>query len=141
MRIPDRDVVDYSVEGIDVATLQNLLFENIGANELVKFERHDTIEGTNARYDIISNLSDIKKQFDPSSLISRQKPDASYFDIFTIRLDNKIPDSKYLNENGLENYLYIDTNGDLVIELVNIDEDELVELQIDSSGTIYKVSI
>ncbi len=141
VKIPSRDVVDYQDADIPIELITNLLFENLGANELVKFERHDTVEGTNATYDIISNLAGIKKEFDPSNLISRQKVDTSYFDIYNIKLDTKIPDITYLFRNNLDNYVYIDTNGDLVLELDNMNEDELVEIQIDSSGTIYEVTL
>jgi len=142
VRTPTRDVVEYSDnDDIPVELISNLLFENLAANELIKYERHDTIEGTNVSYDIISNLSAIRKQFDPSTLISRQKPDTSYFDIYNIKLEDKIPGRQYLLQNNLEEFYYIDTNGDLVIELDNMNPDELVEVEIDSSGTIYKVQL
>jgi hypothetical protein len=139
VKTPSRDVVNLVEPPIDAATIQNLLFENIGATELVKFTRHDTVDGINPYYNIISNLSDIKRKYDPSSLISLQKPESSYFDIYTIKLDSKIPDQTYLNENNLNDYVYIDTNGDVVIELVNLATDEIAEVQIDTSGTIYRV--
>jgi hypothetical protein len=142
VRAPTRDVVEYSDnDDIPVELITNLLFENLAANELIKYERHDTIEGTNVSYDIISNLSAIRKQFDPSTLISRQKPDTSYFDIYNIKLEDKIPGRQYLLENSLQDFYYIDTNGDLVIELDNMNPDELIEVQIDSSGTIYRVQL
>jgi len=147
VRTPTRDVVNFTDDSnIGLELITNLLFENLGANELVKFERHDTIEGTNATYDIISNLSSIQKQFDPSNLISRQKVDRSYFDIFNIKLENKIPSDKYLRNNpkndgsgqvNLTDYVYIDSLGNLVIELVNMNFDEVVEVEIESGGTIY----
>jgi hypothetical protein len=139
VRLPSRDVVSLVDAGIDSATIQNLLFENIGATELVKFTRHDTVDGINPYYDIISNLSDIKRKYDPASLISVQKPESSYFDIYTIKLDQKIPDQSYLDENNLTDYVYLDTNGNLAIELTNLASDEIMEVQIDSNGTIYEV--
>lgn len=141
VKIPERDVVNYQDDNIPTELITNLLFENLGANELVKYERHDTIEGTNATYDIISNLSNIRKEFDPAALISRQKPDTSFFDIYTIKLENKIPGQNYLNNNNLSNFFYIDTNGDLVIELDNVNPDEIIEVEIDQGGTIYKVDL
>ena len=140
VRLPSRDVVSLVDPGIDSATIQNLLFENIGATELIKFTRHDTVDGINPYYDIISNLSDIKRKYDPASLISIQKPESSYFDVYTIKLDQKIPDQTYLDENNLSDYIYIDTNGDLVIELTNLASDEIIEVEIDTSGTIYEVN-
>jgi hypothetical protein len=150
VRIPERDVVNYQDEDIPAELIISLLFENLGANELIKFERHDTIEGTNANYDIISNLSSIRQKFNPASLISRQKPDTSYFDIFNIKLEDKIPTDLYLRNNpkvdatgevNTTDYVYIDQEGNLVIELVNIDSDEILEVEIDSNGTIYKVQL
>jgi hypothetical protein len=147
VKTPTRDVVNFTDDSnIGIELITNLLFENLGANELVKFERHDTIEGTNANYDIISNLSSVQKEFDPSRLISRQKPDRSYFDIFNIKLEDKIPSDKYLKNNpkidgsgqiNISDYVYIDSVGNLVIELVNMNSDELVEVEVESSGTIY----
>jgi hypothetical protein len=147
VKTPTRDVVNFVDDSnIGIELITNLLFENLGANELVKFERHDTIEGTNANYDIISNLSSVRKEFDPASLISRQKPDRSYFDIFNIKLENKIPSEKYLRNNpkidgsgqiNTTDYIYIDSVGNLVIELVNMNFDEMVEVEIESGGTIY----
>ena len=94
----------------------------------------------NPYYDIITNLSDIKRQFDPSNIISLQKTNSSYFDVYPIKLEYKIPDERYLIENNITDYVYIDTNGDLVIELTNMQDFEVVEVQIDTNGTIYEVN-
>ena len=139
VRVPERDVVSLAQETISAETIVNLLFENVGANELTKFVRHDTVEGINPYYDVISNLSDIKRKFDPSNLISLQKTTSSLFDIFPIKLQDKIPSDAYLLENNLTDYLYIDTNGDFVIEVVNLKDSEIVEIEIDTSGTIFEV--
>jgi hypothetical protein len=139
VRVPDRDVVNLATESLDAETITNLLFENIGANELTKFVRHDTVEGINPYYDIISNLSDIKRRFDPASLISLQKSNLSNFDIFPIKLQDKIPDEKYLEDNNLSEYVFFGDNGDLIIEVVNMADSEIVEVQIDTSGTIYEI--
>jgi hypothetical protein len=139
VRVPERDVVDLATQSIDAETITNLLFENIGANELTKFVRHDTVEGINPYYDIISNLSDIKRRFDPASLISLQKSNLSNFDIFPIKLQDRIPDEKYLEDSNLSEYVFFDDNGDLIIEVVNMADSEIVEVQIDTSGTIYEI--
>lgn len=139
VRVPERDVVNLAQETVSAETITNLLFENVGANELTKFLRHDTVEGINPYYDVISNLSDIKRKFDPSNLISLQKTNASLFDIYPIKLQDKIPNDTYLQENNLLDYIYIDTNGDLVVEVVNMKDSEIVEIEIDTSGTIYEI--
>jgi hypothetical protein len=138
--VPERDVVNLATEDIDAATITNLLFENIGANELVKFVRNDTIEGLNPYYNIISNLSDIRRRFNPSDLISEQITDIDS-EGYSINIDNKIPDQEYLDAQGITDYVYIDeATGDLVVHVVNMKDSETVEVQIDTNGTIYEVN-
>jgi len=137
--VPERDVINLATEDLDSKVIENLLFENIGANELVKFVRHDTVEGNNASYNIISNLTDIRRKFNPTDLISVQIPDSPFVSN-SINLSNKIPTQQDLDLLGIDNYVYIDDNGNLIIEVVNMRDREVVEVQIDTNGTIYEVN-
>jgi hypothetical protein len=131
VKIPTRDVVvNLDDPGIDVAQIQNLLFENLSSLELTKFTKHDTVEGINPFYNVISNLSSINREFDPISLLSATKSSNSLFDVYGIDLINRLP------EDG--NYAYIE-NGNIVINLNNMGPNESLEIEIDSSGTIYRV--
>jgi hypothetical protein len=158
VRTPTRNVTDISslVPQFDAEQIQKLLFENISAIELSKVERHDTIEGIDQKYSIISNLSEIRKKYDmvkQLTIMDKFKPLTS---IFTINIEDKIPQEDYLKLENLNStyqyldennnivtrkkgYYYIDTNGDLVIELVNLEKNQQVEILIDTNGTIYKV--
>ena len=138
-KTPTRDVVNFSRVEFSVEGISNLLFEQIGGIELISMVRRDTVEGQNPYYTVISNLSNIKKEFDPTQIISRQKPNQSFFDIFSIDINSKIPNDLYLERNNLTNFFYIDTNGDFVIELDNMLVDEVVELEIAQGGTISLV--
>jgi len=139
VKIPTRDVVvNLDDPGVDVAQIQNLLFENLSSLELTKFTKHDTVEGINPFYNVISNLSSINREFDPISLLSATKSSNSLFDVYGIDLINRLP------EDG--NYAYIGNNplipgeyGNIVINLNNMGPNESVEIEIDSSGTIYRV--
>jgi hypothetical protein len=79
---------------------------------------------------VISNLSSINREFDPISLLSATKSSNSLFDVYGIDLINRLP------EDG--NYAYIE-NGSIVINLNNMGPNESLEIEIDSSGTIYRV--
>ena len=158
VRIAARNVFDISslVPQFDAEQIQKLLFENISAIELSIAERHDTIEGINQRYSIISNLSEVRKKYDISkqlSIMDKFKPLTS---IYTINVEDKIPQEdyirlqkldstyQYLDENNKivtrqKGYFYIDTNGDLVIELINLERNQQVEVLIDTNGTIYNI--
>lgn len=140
IKLPEKDnVLSLTSNNVDEATIVAMVFEKLGAVELTKFTRTDTVEGINPYYNIISNLSAIKKEFDPSNLVASQKSDTSLYNAFSIKLSNKIPGDQYLADRGLDNYIYVDTNGDLIIELDNITPDELVEVEIDTNGTIVEV--
>ena len=158
VRTPTRNVTEISslVPQFDAEQIQKLLFENLSAIELSRVERHDTIEGINQKYSIISNLSEIRKKYEiikQLTIMDKFKPLTS---IYTINIQDKIPQEdyielenlnstyQYLDENNEvvtreKGYYYIDTNGDLVIELINLEKNQQVEIQIDTNGTIYKI--
>ena len=158
VKTPTRNVTDISslVPQYDANYITKILFENLSAVELSIVERHDTIEGINQRYSIISNLSEIRKKYEvvkQLSIMDKFKPLTS---IYTINIQDKIPQEdylsledlnttyQYLDENNQivtreKGYWYIDTNGDLVVELINLEKNQQVEVLIDTNGTIYKV--
>ena len=160
VKTPTRNVTDISslVPQYDVEEIQQLLFENLSAIELSKIERHDTIEGINQKYSIISNLSEIRIKYDSIKQLTSMEKFKPLTNIFTINIQDKIPQEdyiilnnlnavyQYIDENGSietreKGYYYIDTNGDLVIELINIEKNQQVEVLIDTNGTIYKVEL
>jgi hypothetical protein len=158
VRIPTRNVTNISslVPQFNAEQIQKLLFENLSAIELSRVERHDTIEGIDQKYSIISNLSEIRKKYDmikQLTIMDKFKPLTS---IYTINIQDKIPQEDYIILESLNStyqyldednqivirekgYYYIDTNGDLVIELINLERNQQVEVLIDTNGTIYKV--
>lgn len=158
VRIAKRNVTDVSslVPQFDAEQIQKLLFENISAIELSIVERHDTIEGINQRYSIISNLSEVRKKYDAGKQLSAMDKVKPLTSIYALNIQDKIPQEdyiklekldstyQYLDENNQiitrqKGYYYIDTNGDLVIELINLERNQQVEILIDTNGTIYKV--
>jgi hypothetical protein len=158
VRIPARNVTDISslVPQYDAEYIAKILFENLSAVELSRVERHDTIEGINQRYSVISNLSEIRKKYEITKQLSVMDKFKPLTSIYTINIQDKIPQEdylilqdltstyQYLDENNEivtreKGYYYIDTNGDLVIDLINLERNQQVEILIDTNGTIYKV--
>lgn len=133
--VPARDVVDFNTPPPSIEAMQQVLFEELSSFELVNMARRDTVEGLNPYYSVISNLSSIRTQYDPSKIISLQDS-LQITDTYQISLDSKIPNAAYLARNNITNFFYIDTNGDFVLELDNLLPDEFVEIQIASSGKI-----
>ena len=158
VRIAKRNVTDISslVPELSPEYIQKILFENVSAIELSIRERHDTIEGINQKYSIISNLSEIRKKYNAEKQLSNMDKLKPLTSIYAINIEDKIPKEDYIKLEGLEleykyldennqivdrqkGYYYIDTNGDLVIELINLERSQEVEVYIDTNGTIYKV--
>jgi hypothetical protein len=158
VRIAQRNVFDISslVPELSPEHIAKILFENVSAIELSISERHDTIEGINQKYSIISNLSEIRKKYDAEKQLSTMDKLKPLTSIYAINIEDKIPKEDYIKLEGLEStykyldennqivdrqkgYYYIDTNGDLVIELINLERSQEVEVYIDTNGTIYKI--
>ena len=126
----DKDIEDNAEAIVD------LLFENIGGQELLQIARYDTVNGQEVLYQPIKNLSSIQQQYNPNNILSVQSTSDKYFSNFPIKLENKIP---RLGTGPNGKHIYIDsTNGNLVIEAVNVEQDEQIEIEITVSGTIYE---
>lgn len=136
--IPGRDALNIGTTGV-VDSLTSFIFEDLAGTEIITLLKRDTIDGIDPNYSIISNISEIRRDIDPTKLISKKIKHNSYFDIFAIKLLDKIPDTEYLTKNNLQNFYYIDTNGDLVIEFDNLADGEIIDVQIATSGTINKL--
>jgi hypothetical protein len=136
--IPGRDALNIGTSG-NIDTLTSFIFEDLAGTEIITLLRRDTIDGIDPNYSIISNISEVRRNIDPTKLISKVMRGSSYFDQFTIRLIDKIPDDEYLKQNNLEKFYYIASNGDLVIEFDNLLDGEVIEVQIATNGTINEL--
>ena len=134
-------------EKIEIMT--DLLFEDIGAQEIINIARNDIVNGQNIIYQPIKNLTSLYYQYNPQNILALQKTDRDYFKNFPILLYSKVPEcgTGFSIIEGQEvpncEYIYIHpTNGNLIIDLINMKPGEEVEVQIISSleelhDTIY----
>jgi len=136
VRLPTRDVVNVQSMPPSIEAIAQILFEQLASYEIVNISRRDTITGQNPLYTLISNLSSIRRNVDPAQIISLQTPYQPDFEQYGIILDDKIPNDKYLTNNNLSSFYYIAENGDFVLELDNLNEDEEVEVRMLTNGKI-----
>ncbi len=121
--------------------MTDLIFENIGGQELINISRNDIIDGQDVVYSPIKNLKDLYIQYNPNNIIRLESTSDTYFKNFPIKLENKLP-AYGTGPNG--EVVYIDpTTGDMVINVSSLDPDEQVDIQILDSGdtlngTIYE---
>jgi hypothetical protein len=130
------DTVLFNDEEVPIEVMTDLIFEDIGGQELINIARNDIINGQQVSYQPIKNLSSIQQQYNPNNILSLQATSDKYFANFPIKLENKIP-TPGTGPSGT--HVYIDAaNGNLIIEAVNIEPDEQIEIEITVSGTIYE---
>lgn len=116
----------------------DLLFENIGGQELLSIARYDTVNGQPVLYQPIKNLDILQQEYNPNNLIKLQDTLDVIFNNFLIPFEQKIPE---VGNGANATNMYIDNTGSLIIEFVGLRNDELVEVQISYDGTIYEVGI
>lgn len=120
--------------------MTEIVFEDIGGQELINISRNDIVNGQDVLYSPIKNLKDVYLQYNPNNIIKLESTADTYFKNFSIRLESKLPDYG-TGPNG--ETVYIDEKtGDLIINIAYLDSDEQVDVQILNSGetlngTIY----
>ena len=133
------DTVLFNSDLVPIEIMTDLIFENIGGQELINIVRNDIINGQKISYSPIKNLTSIQQQYNPNNIVSLQATSNKYFANFSIKFDEKVP-SVGNGPNGKNVYIEEET-GDLIIETINTNTDEQVDIQIVISGTIYEADI
>jgi hypothetical protein len=130
------DIVLFDDDSVPTEQMADLIFENIGGQELINITRNDTINGQNISYQPIKNIRSIQQSYNSNNILGLQKTSDKYFSGFSIRFDQKTPNEG----NGLNGTnVYVDNSGNLVIEAVGLNNDEQLEVQLSTSGTIYTI--
>lgn len=124
----DPDIVLIDTETISPELLIQLEYENVSGTELINISRSDIIDGQQVVYSPIKNLSSLRRKYNPNNIIALASTSASIFSKYLIDI---------LARGAREPYF--DDNGDLVIEVDDVFDDELIEAEVDTSGTIDRV--
>jgi len=130
IQFDDASIVD------NAEVIVDLLFENIGGQELLTIARYDTVNGQDVKYQPIKNLKIIQEEYNPNNLVRIQDTSDKYFANFPIKLDDKVPT---IGNGPAGSNVYLDDSNALVLEFVNLEADEQVDIQITINGTIYEV--
>ena len=135
------DIVIFNDQEIEAnaEAMVDLLFENIGGQELLQIARYDTVNGQEVLYQPIKNLNIIQEEYNPNNILKLQKTSDRIFGNFPIKLEPTIPDESTM-PTVTEN-VYLDSDGNIVIELINLDGNEQVEVEITRNGTIYSIDL
>lgn len=105
-------------------------FEELGGTELATISRYDLIDGTPVIYSPIANLSTLRRTYNPNNLIS--------IDITSV--DEFSKSSINLIERGM-NFPYFNNEGNLVIEIDVVKDEEQIQADISIGGTINRIEL
>ena len=131
--------IDLKDEELSEYMMTRLVFEDIGGEEVLSISRNDTVFGENLIYQPIKNMISLAQRYNSQNLLSLYGTAQSYFDNFLIKFSDKIPNVG----NGMNgSNVYIENStGDLIIEVINMQDDEEVEVSIMVSGDILRDTI
>ena len=129
-------IITAGEEPISPELLLDLQYEDLAGVELINISRSDIIDGQNVVYSPVKNLASLRRKYNPNNIIALPAVSSSLFSKYAIDLILRIGEDP---ATGLPYEPYFDENGDLVIEIEDVREDEIVEIEVDSSGTINLV--
>lgn len=141
------DIILFNDDLVPIEVMTDLLFEEIGGQELINISRNDTINGQNLVYRPIRNLTQLATRYGPQNILALQNTSNSFFNNFPIKLEERLP----IDGNGPGGTtVYFESvpatatapaTTNLVIEVVNMEEDERVEVQILTNANVLNDTI
>ena len=85
------DIVLFNDDAVPIEVMSDLIFEDIGGQELLSISRSDTINGQEISYQPIKNLTAIQQQYNPNNVLGLQATSDKYFSNFSIKFENRLP--------------------------------------------------
>lgn len=126
------DLIQLQEEEFPIEVITDLLFEDIGGTEILNIARHDLVSGIDIRYQQISNLAKIENIYGGANLIALQNTSEQVFSKYPLRRYQFIP-TVTDDPSGLNSHVYLDASGNLIIELINIDNSYQIEVEFQAA--------
>jgi hypothetical protein len=136
VKIATPDVMLYTVDDLEIQAINDILFENIGGQELISISRNDILNGQNVSVQPIKNLKSLALKYNPKNIVSLSETSASFFSNFPISLESYLP-----NQTLGTKLSEVDADGNLVINFVNVPNGEQIEVQLFAGGNILDETI
>ena len=135
IKISTPDVMVYTLDEIDIDQVEYLLFETVGAQELITISRNDIVNGQDVKVQPIKNIKDLSQAYNSRNLISAVDSSYTFFNNFPISLEQYLPDQ------DISPLAEADSEGNIVINLINVTNDQQIEIQVFGGGNIFDDTI
>lgn len=127
---PDVILEDQSVP-VDV--ISGLMFESIGGQELISIARSDLTSSNISSKSMISNINYINGKYSSSTLFTLPGGINSYFNNFQKDFNYFVPEDGSADDGSR---IYLDSDGNIVIDVVNLGTNDVVDVQLLNIGTV-----
>lgn len=128
------DLLTIKQDDVPVDFMTDVLFEDIGGQEILSVSRNDLINGQRVIYSPIKNVSRISQRFNSNTMFPIPETTQSYFNNFAIKLDERTPE---LGTGPNQETVYVDPiTGNVVVNVTNMGITDLVEIQVLSRGDL-----
>ena len=126
------DLIQFNSADIPIEFMTDLLFEDIGGQEILSVSRNDTINGQKVIYNPIKNISQVNAKYSPQNLFVITDTASSYFNNYSINLQEKVPEiGTNTSKDQVANVVYLDpTDESIIVNLVNLRTGEQVEINV-----------
>ncbi len=142
------DILVFDEDGVPIEIMTDLIFEDIGGQEILSIARNDTINGQEVIYRPIKNITSLNFQYNPNNILALQGVSEAYFKNFPISFNRHVPEcgTGYDIIGGVDvpncKYVYLDPKtGDLVINVVKLAKGNQVEVQVMNAGVLFSDTI
>jgi len=126
--IADPSIIIFDEEAVPIEVMSDLLFEQVGGQEIINISRNDLVNGQSVIYHPIKNLQEVYLRYNTKNIVALQQSSVEIFKGFPIKFVNHIP----IVGNGPDGQnVYLDPlTGNVVVEVVNITRNEQVDVEI-----------
>jgi hypothetical protein len=121
------DLIMITDEAFPVELITDLLFEDIGGTEILNIARHDLVDGAELSYQQISNMSRVTTVSGGANLQSLTQTSEDVFSQFPLKRYQYVP-ADTDDPSGMNRNVYLNSNGDLVVELTGVDSSYQLEV-------------
>jgi hypothetical protein len=148
VKVATPDILILTEEALTPEVMTDLIFEDIGGQEIISIARNDIVNGQNVVYQPIKNITSLYYQYNPQNILALQKTDKDYFKNFPILLQKHIPEcgTGYDIVDGVQvpncKHVYVDPiTNNLIINVINMLSGQEVEVQIMTTASLLDDTI
>lgn len=124
-----------------VEEMENAIWQNIGGHEIISLARRDLLDGINLNYNLISNLKELQREYNPQTILPIEDIIAKYFERFGLKFENFLPSARQLQSQGASSPVELDSEGNIVIYVKNIKDNQEVEVQVLGAEGLFRDTI